>query len=149
MRLSDFEEVILAVVIILSSLLPIFIFSRIRAFISGKNKKKDDRGTAEKRPENYQEPSPILNRLIMERREAQRRQEEASGIKTLEPRSLMDEVDTAEEYGPSLSASRRIRSSALKNTAWKRVNRLPPLKRAVVLSEVLAKPKALKEGLEE
>jgi hypothetical protein len=150
MRLSDFEEIILAVVIILSSLLPFLIFSRIRAFIAGKNNKKTGKHAAEKeaqkRTENHQDPAPILNRLIMERREAQRKQEQASGIKTLEPRSLIDEGGSGKVIRTSaLTASRRS-GSVLQNTAWKRINRLPPLKRAVVLSEVLDKPQALKDG---
>jgi hypothetical protein len=39
-----------------------------------------------------------------------------------------------------------IRDDGIEASAWERINQLPPLQRAVILSEVLGAPKALSEG---
>ena len=59
-----------------------------------------------------------------------------------------EKQSTAKIKSPPITAraARRRKMESTRSTGWSRLNRLPPLKRAIVLSEVLGSPKAIAPG---
>ena len=102
--------------------------------------------TQERSPEDTVLPGATLSNLLNESSD------------TVLPKSALDRIfpDSRENEqvipsqqftsalaGSTVKASRRRKMGSTRSSGWGRLNRLPPLKRAIVLAEVLGSPKGL------